>query len=35
MDFGNIANIGFLVLLIIAGGFGLWMWIKKSKDQGD
>jgi len=35
MSFSSIANIAFLVLFLIAGGFGLWMWIKKRREEGD
>ena len=35
MDFGTMANIGFLLLFAIAGGFGIWMWIKRKREEGD
>jgi len=35
MNFSSIANIAFVVLFLIAGGFGLWLWIRGKKERGE
>ena len=35
MEFGSIANIAFLLLFAVAGGLGLWIWMKKKQEEGE
>jgi len=34
MGFGTITNAAFLVMFVIAGGIGLWVWKKRKDNEG-